>query len=366
VIGNIDSIPAVAVDGAPHFVAAVRPTASPSAEEPAIFVARKRQDGGVLLLGRSLVEVYALRHTVVAALFTAALPALALAFLMGGFFARRTSQRLNRIHDSIVKVMSGDLQARLPERGAPDEIGRVSRDVNVMLDEISRLVSQIKSVGDNIAHDLRTSIAIVRARLERAVADADDRASRVAANQALGELDKAIVTIAALLRMAEIEHMPRSEAFKPVDLAAICADLFDFYEPVGRAKSIAMTLEATTPVPTLGDCDLLREAFANLIDNAIKFTPAGGAVRVQAAIEEGKPVVRVYDDGMGVAPGDRVRIFDRFYRTGASGRIPGSGLGLSIAAAIANLHDFELTVDDNRPGSVFEMSPRATASCNAR
>ena len=361
VIGNVNQMPAIPVDGAPHFIAAAQPPGRPDREEPAIFVARARADGSVLLLGRSLLEVYELRHTVLWALASAALPALALALAIGAIFARRTSRRLTKIHESIVQIMQGDLDRRLPERNANDEIDKVSRDVNVMLDEIVRLVSQIRSVGDNIAHDLRAPISVVRAKLERGVANPDDRALRAAASNAIAELDRAMVTIAALLRMAEIEHAPRSKGFKPIDLASICADLFEFYEPLAREKSIAMTLEATPPVTAVGDADLIREALANLIDNAIKFTGKGGTVRVSAAIVSGRPVVRIVDSGLGVAPGDRAKIFDRFYRTGSSGRIPGSGLGLSIAAAIANLHEFDLRIEDNQPGSAFELSPRATA-----
>jgi signal transduction histidine kinase len=357
-IGNIDALPAIPVDGAAHFVAEARPPGAPDLAEPAIFVARQRPNGDVLLLGRSLLEVYGLRQTVLGALASAMLPALGLALAIGAYFARRGARRLDRIHETIVRITRGDLQARLPEAASGDEIGRVARDVNVMLDEIARLVLQIKSVGDNIAHDLRGAIAGVRGRLERGVADPEENAPRLAASQALAELDKAMTAIDALLRLAEIEHAPRTRAFKPIELTDICADLFDFYEPLGREKSIAMTLETAPPALAMGDADLIREALANLIDNALKFTDPGGAVRVYAGTEDGRPTVRIHDTGMGVAPADRIKIFDRFYRTGSSERVPGSGLGLSIAAAVANLHDFDLRVEDNRPGSVFRLSPR--------
>jgi signal transduction histidine kinase len=254
--------------------------------------------------------------------------------------------------------MRGDLEARLPVRKTPDEIDSVSRDVNLMLDEIVRLLVQIKSVSDNIAHDLRTPLAVMRAKLERGLAS-DDQELRVATRQALSELDKAMVTITALLRISEVESALRSSGFRQIDLSAICADLFEFYEPLGRAKSIAMSLDASSPTPTLGDGDLMREALSNLIDNAIKFTPEGGAVRISAAVEADRPVIRVSDSGSGVEPGERDKIFDRFYRTVRNDRIPGSGLGLSIAAAIANLHDFDLRVEDNHPGALFVMSARS-------
>jgi signal transduction histidine kinase len=356
-IGNIDKMPPIPADGKSHFIEAVQPPGGQQQSEPAIFVARLRPDGSVLLLGRSLLEAYALRRTVLGALATAIGPMLLMALAIGAFFARRASRRIIRIHNTIARIMRGDLQARLPVRNRPDEIDSVSRDVNLMLDEIVRLLVQIKSVSDNIAHDLRTPLAIMRAKLERGLAS-DDQELRVATRQALSELDKAMVTITALLRISEVESALRSSGFMQIDLSAICADLFEFYEPLGRAKSIAMSLDASSPTPTLGDGDLMREALSNLIDNAIKFTPEGGVVRISAAIEADRPVIRVSDSGSGVEPGERDKIFDRFYRTIRNDRIPGSGLGLSIAAAIANLHDFDLRVEDNHPGALFVMSAR--------
>jgi signal transduction histidine kinase len=193
------------------------------------------------------------------------------------------------------------------------------------------LLVQLKGVGENIAHDLRAPLAVMRARLERGVESSDDRELRVAARQAVGDLDKAMVTVAALLRIAQVESGPSAAGFAPIDLAAICADLFEFYEPLARAKSIAITLEVQSPVETMGDGDLMREALSNLIDNAIKFTPEGGAVRLSATMEAGRATIRVSDNGFGVAPGERDKIFERFYRTAGEARIPGSGIGLSLS-----------------------------------
>jgi signal transduction histidine kinase len=359
-IGNIDRV-TIPADGKSHFVTTA-PSADPEQKsEPAILVARLRPDGNLLLLGRNLGDVYTLRRTVLQALAAALAPMLLMALAIGAFFARRASRRLIHIHDTIARIMRGDLKVRLPVRRRPDEIDRVSRDVNLMLDEIVRLLLQVKSVSDNIAHDLRTPLAVMRAKLERGLAGNDDHELRVATRQALSELDRAMMTITALLRISEVESASRSSEFKPIDLSTICADVFEFYEPLGRAKSIAMVLDARTPVPTLGDSDLMREAVANLIDNAVKFTPEGGKVSLSAAIEAGRPVVRVSDSGSGVAPGERDKIFERFYRTIRNDRVPGSGLGLSIAAAIAKLHDFDLRVEDNHPGALFVMSGRAKA-----
>jgi hypothetical protein len=326
--------------------------------EPAIFVARMRPDGNTMVLGRSLLETLAFRQIVQSALATGLAPMLLLALAIGAFFARRASRRLTAIHDTIARIMKGDTHLRLPVRSRRDAIDKVSHDVNLMLDEITRLLVQIKGVSDNIAHDLRSPLAVVHAQLERGLESSDNEELRAVTRQALAHIDKAMLTIAALLRLADVEYGPKSSKFRTIDLSAICTDLFEFFEPLATSKSIAMTLETQSPVQILGDGDLMREAVSNLIGNAIKFTPENGRVGVSVTQEDGRPVIRVRDNGIGVEPGERDKIFQRFYRTASGHRVPGSGLGLSIAAAIANLHDFELRFDDNDPGAVFEMIGR--------
>jgi signal transduction histidine kinase len=356
--GNIDALPAIPLDGKSHFVAAQRVPGSDNRMEPAIFVAWVRPDGSIMVLGRSLLETLAFRHIVQNALAAGVAPMLLLALAIGAFFARRASRRLTAIHDTIARIMKGDTHLRLPVRSRHDAIDKISRDVNLMLDEITRLLLQIKGVSDNIAHDLRSPLAVVHAQLERGLESSDNEELRAAARQALAHIDKAMLTVAALLRLADVEYGPKSSKFKPIDLSAICTDLFEFFEPLATSKSISMTLETRSPVQMLGDGDLMREAVSNLIGNAIKFTPENGRVSVSVTQEDGRPVVRVRDNGIGVEPGERDKIFQRFYRTASGHRVPGSGLGLSIAAAIANLHDFELRFDDNDPGAVFELVGR--------
>jgi signal transduction histidine kinase len=356
--GNIGALPGIPLDGKSHFVAASRVPGSDNRLEPAIFVARMRPDGNTMVLGRSLLETLAFRQIVQSALATGLAPMLLLALAIGAFFARRASRRLTAIHDTIARIMKGDTHLRLPVRSRRDAIDKVSHDVNLMLDEITRLLVQIKGVSDNIAHDLRSPLAVVHAQLERGLESSDNEELRAVTRQALAQNDKAMLTIAALLRLADVEYGPKSSKFRTIDLSAICTDLFEFFEPLATSKSIAMTLETQSPVQILGDGDLMREAVSNLIGNAIKFTPENGRVGVSVTQEDGRPVIRVRDNGIGVEPGERDKIFQRFYRTASGHRVPGSGLGLSIAAAIANLHDFELRFDDNDPGAVFEMVGR--------
>jgi hypothetical protein len=362
IFGNVNARPNIPVDGKPYFVAKARAVGAESHSEPALFVARRRGDGGVLVLGRSLVEVYEIRSTVLRSLIAGIGPAIALALAIGAFFALRATKRLAVIHETIARIMKGDLDARLPSNGNSDDVDKISRAVNLMLDELARLLDQLKSVGDNIAHDLRTPLAVMHAKLERGLAVENDHpALRAAAEEALDQLDRSIVMIAALLRVSAIESGLRAAAFQEIDLSKICAELFEFYEPVALAKSVEMTLEAPLTASMRGDADLMREAISNLIDNAIKFTPPGGNVRLETAMINGRPVIRVYDNGAGIPPAERSMIFQRFYRAESGQGAAGHGLGLSIAKTIAALHGFDLTVEDNAPGARFELSSRGVS-----
>ena len=358
VFGNVTTMPRVAVDGEAHRVDEVLLPGSSQASDSAIFVARRRPSGGVLLLGRSLVEINAMGEAVLRALTLALAPTILLILAIGALFARRANQRLAQIHAAITHIMSGDLKQRLPAMIDGDDIDRVARDVNLMLDEISHLLDQLRSVGNNIAHDLRTPLAVARAKIERGLArgqTADDLRTTMA--DALDHLDKAAATIAALLRISTLENSPREALLQEIDLTAICANVFEFYEPVAQSKGIAMTCEGHAPILVRGDEDLMREALTNLVDNAIKFTPEGGVVRIAAEIEDGRPLVSVSDSGCGVPPEEKVKIFRRFYRIEQEGRPSGHGIGLSIAETIARLHGFHLSVEDNTPGARFELRP---------
>jgi signal transduction histidine kinase len=361
--GNVPGMPLIPIDGRAHVVQEQPLPDSSGNREPAIFVARRLAGGGVLLLGRSLLETYDLQKMLLRALAIALLPTILVILAIGAFFARRASQRFERVHDAIARFMNGELDSRLPVANEGGDIGKVSGAVNLMLDEIARLLDQLKNVGDNIAHDLRTPLAVARAKIERAL-DNESRIEqlREALEAALSQIEKASATISAILRISAVEHEARGTQFKDFDLASVCTQLLDFYEPLAESKGLTMVVDAAKPVPIRGDQDLMREAVSNLVDNAIKFTPAGGAVRIEARTVNGRPFLRVSDTGVGVPPQERTRIFDRFFRGERSGKSPGHGLGLSIAETIANLHGLKLTVEDNNPGARFELRPVAPAS----
>jgi signal transduction histidine kinase len=362
VFGNVRAMPAIPVDGKAHVLQEEPAPDSSGAREPAIFVARGLATGGVLLLGRSLLEAYSLQRTLLRALAVALLPTVLAILAIGAFFARRASQRFERIHDAIVRIMNGELESRLPVANEDRDIDKVARAVNLMLDEIARLLDQLRSAGDNIAHDLRTPLAVARAKIQRALdSEAGIDQLREAMEAALGQIEKVSIAVSAILRISAVENGARKTQFKDFDLAAVCAQVFDFYEPLAESKGVTMAIDAK-PVRLRGDEDLMREALSNLVDNAIKFTPERGLVLIEARMDDGRPFMRVSDTGPGVPTQERSRIFDRFYRGERSGKSPGHGLGLSIAETIANLHGFKLTVEDNNPGARFELRVAAPAS----
>jgi signal transduction histidine kinase len=248
------------------------------------------------------------------------------------------------------------LLERLPASRVPDGIDEVVRSVNRMLDEITRLMNQLKQVGDNIAHDLRTPLTVAHIRLERALGEPADEL-RATAHQILADLNRALTTVTALLRISELESGLQRSSFAPLDLAKLSRDIVEFYEPLAEAKSITLTLQAPNKAPFVGDQDLLHEALTNLIDNAIKFTPKNGHVQMSVENTPNGPRVEIRDSGPGILPEDRDKIFKRFYRAAATGHLPGNGLGLSMAATIAEVHGLTLRLGEASSGACFEIVP---------
>jgi signal transduction histidine kinase len=362
VFGNVAGLPAIPIDGRAHVVQEQALPDSSGNREPAIFVARRIASGGTLLLGRSLWVTYGLQGTLLRAMAIALVPTILLKLAIGVMFARSEARRYQRFHETIARIMQGDLEARLSVSNDNRDIDRAARAFNQMLDEIERLLERLKGAGDNIAHDLRTPLAVARARIERALNnDVGVKELHAAMEAALAQIDKVSVAVSAILRISAVENDARKLQLRDFDLGAICVQVFDFYEPCAESKGVTIVVEAAKPVLMRGDQDLMREALSNLVDNAIKFTPVGGAVRIEVRTLDGRPFVRVSDTGIGVPPQEHTRIFDRFYRGERSGKAPGHGLGLSIAERIANVHGLKLTVEDNNPGARFELRAPAPA-----
>jgi signal transduction histidine kinase len=260
--------------------------------------------------------------------------------------------RIDGVTRAIEHVIEGDLSKRLPSRGTAGDLNRLIHVVNRMLDEIERLVHQVKGVTDDIAHDLRTPLTRLLAGLERVHrrgGTAEEYGAAV--EDAIVETRGILVTFGALLRIAEVEAGARRAGFTMLDLNTLAADAADFYEPLAERKGVALSLEIP-PVPAMmpGDPSLLFEAIGNLVDNAIKFTPPKGQVVLRVIAGEDHLGFEVSDSGPGIPPAERTAVLRRFHRAEKSRHTAGCGLGLSLVAAVAKLHGLTLTIEDVDPG----------------
>ncbi len=290
--------------------------------------------------------------------------------LLGGvLLSIRPRQRIRGLQSASDRIVSGDLRQRLPLSGHDDEVDHLAGIVNRMLDEVERLMFEVKSVCDNIAHDLRTPLTHLRAglyRLQQQTPAGDERAGPI--DRAVIETDDLLARFSALLRVSELKDEHRRAAFGEVDLVDVLQQVHDLYEPLAEEKQLAFKLEIAGPASVVGDRYLLIEAFSNLVGNAIKFTPERGNVVLRLALQPEGPRVDVIDSGIGIEPEQREAIFGRFYRVDRSRITPGFGLGLSIVEAIVRLHGFDVFAADAEQGACLTVrcwssiqQPRSTA-----
>jgi signal transduction histidine kinase len=276
---------------------------------------------------------------------------------MGGILLSRGAlRRIAEVHGTSRQIMAGQLSKRLTIRGSNDDFDKLARIVNEMLDEIERLMLQAKGAGEDIAHDLRTPLTRLRGRLERAMSARSGGLDVTATlGTAIEDIDQILGTITAILRIAEVDHGQRRAAFREVDLADVVREATDLYDPVAEQKVIGIDVRIEKVSAVNGDGDLLFEAVANLLDNAIKFTPSSGRVEICLAQSALGPSIRVKDSGPGIPAGEFSKVLRRFYRADPSRQVPGTGLGLSLVASIARLHGFGLVLDDQSPGCSIEL-----------
>jgi signal transduction histidine kinase len=286
--------------------------------------------------------VHEIAEIIARTLAVGAFPAGCLALLIGILLAIRNEKRIARVNHAIRRIVAGNLRERLPTRGS-DSFDKLATSVNHMLAEIEALLQGIAGAGDDMAHEIRTPLTRVRARLERARRKALDPADiRGVLDEAILEIDQCLAIVTALLRIAEIEHSRRLAGFGSVALGPLLREVHEFYEPTAEAKGVNLSLAAAGEAEVVGDHDLLFAAVANLVDNAVKFTPTGGAVALSLLRDAAGPVLRVADTGPGIGEAERDSVIKRFYRSDKSRHETGSGLGLSLVAAIARLHGFTL------------------------
>ncbi len=305
-----------------------------------------------LLVGQNTGPQRKMQTAIVEALVWSLAAMVCLGLAGGLLLSRNMIRRIELINRSAERIMRGEVKHRMPVGSANDEFDRLSENLNQMLEEIERLVGGIRAVTDNIAHDLRSPLTRLKARLEMALAATGDPAERRAAiERAIQEADQLLATFGALLSIADAEAGGRRADMAPVDLGGVTADAVELYQPLAEERGVALELEPPASVMVQGNRQLLFQAVANLIDNAVKYGSAGG--RIQVSVLGGTaPSISVADFGPGVPDKEREHVLQRFVRLEASRTTPGVGLGLSLVAAIARQHGASLELVDTRPGEI--------------
>jgi len=319
------------------------------------LMARRLTNGDVLVIGRNVDEVGEIARVLGGALALGLVPAVLLCLSVGWALSTRSRRCIIEVNERVQRIVAGDLRERLPHRNGDDPFSNLARIVNGMLDEMETLIQSLAGVGNDIAHDLRTPLTRARLTLERGRAKAGTLEElQTIADKTIVGIDQSLAIVTAIMRLAEIEKSQRSAGFGKVALADLIREVADMYDPIAEDKGIALLIHSPDELCAYGDRDLLIEAVANLVDNAVKFTPGGGRVEIGLIPGHGESIVRVKDTGAGISEDERDAVLRRFYRSNKAGNTLGLGLGLNLVAAIARLHGFRLTIVAG-PGCVVEI-----------
>jgi signal transduction histidine kinase len=313
-----------------------------------------------LLVGDEEGQVEALDGVVLRS-FAAALIGVILLGAIGGYaLSQGVHRRLAAISGTAEAIIDGDLGRRVPMQG-DDDLSRLAATLNRMLDRIGALMDSLRQVTSDVAHDLRTPLNRLRQRLERSARQAQDPADKAEIEGALDDVDAILATFAALLRISEVEAGARRAAFRRLDLRALARAVAEDFAPAAEDTGHRLEFEDGPPVWIEGDAELLTQMTVNLVENALRHTPAGCVVRLAADEAAGRPVLTVSDNGPGVPAAERARLFDRFYRLERSRSTPGSGLGLALVQAVARLHRGEASLTGAKPGLKAQVVFPATS-----
>ena len=318
---------------------------------PVLALGAPLPGGAALVVARDLSPVEALEDRLLGAAGWvgggALLIGLAGGLLMGSGIARRAAA----MAAALAAVEAGDLGRRLPARPAGDEFDRLAGRINATLDRLQALMAALRQVTDDIAHDLRTPLTRLRQRLEAAGRAATPEAWRAEAEAALAECDAILEVFAALLRIAQAESGAQRAAFTRFDLSAVAESVAEVYAPAAEERGQTLTATVAPGLAGHGDRALMTQMIANLVENAVRHGRPGGRVALAlAAAPEGGAVLEVTDDGPGIPPEERERVFRRFHRLDAARSTPGSGLGLALVKAVADLHGLRIGLADAGPG----------------
>src|SRR6267378_904845 len=352
IAGNMESLPpGLRTDNAVQSAVIDRIDESGREKQTVRLIARSLSNGDLLLIGRNVDEVGGVAGVVGRALALGLIPAVLLCLAVGVALSARARNRIVEVNARVQRIIAGDLSERLPHRSVDEPFSRLAVIVNGMLDEMETMIHALAGVGNDIAHDLRPPLTRARLTLERGRTNATDLDQlQTVVDKAIANLDQSLSIITALLRLAEIENSRRSAAFGSVPLHDMLREVCDIYEPIAENKNVDLRVVIGQPLSVLGDQDLLFEAVANLVDNAVKFTPEGGKVGIELTRGDNTTIVRVTDSGSGISEQEREVVLRRFYRSEKMRSTPGVGLGLNLVAAIVKLHGFRLVIHSG-PGA---------------
>lgn len=271
--------------------------------------------------------------------------------LVGGIWmGRHVVTRLESVRGAATAIMGGDLSRRLPVGSRQDEFHNLAVTLNAMLGRIEELMNGLRQVTDNVAHDLRSPLNRLRGRLDVTLAQAREPDEyRAAMTRALADADELLQTFNAMLNLAELEAGMSREPRQPIELHSLCEDVISVYEPLAEDKQLTLA-SAIVPARVRGHRRLLAQAVGNLLDNAVKYTPAGGRIDLTLTVTDGHAVLTLADTGPGIPAVERDHVFERFVRLDRSRSLRGNGLGLSLVRAIVRLHGGHVELSDNHPG----------------
>lgn len=316
-----------------------------------------------LLVASNLNRFEKLEKLFVYGLLGCAVTVLAVAVLGGLLIRRAILHKVDSISQTTAAIIEGKLSQRLPEPRSGDELEMLTHTVNRMLEQIERLVHSVQNVSNAIAHDLRTPLSELRARLEElSVTRPTEEETYAEIDAAINDVDRVMAIFNALLRLADIDNGTRRGGFVQVDLAKLAAEVAEFYLPVAELKEITLSFEPAGNLDAAGDPLLLAQALGNLVENALKYAPERGAIAIRARRSSAQQIeLSVADNGPGVPDQEKPKVVERFYRGDASRGTPGVGLGLSLVSAVAQLHGGTLVLEDNQPGLRAVLSIDAQA-----
>lgn len=357
IAGNIDGVPPAVLANPGEYEIPYEAVGDIEAHRRLALVRSLVLPGGFrLLVGRDLSDITRLQNVIWRAFGWSMLLVIALGVLAGFIVTKRVLSRIDSITETTRAIMEGDLAGRLTLTGSNDEFDRLAENLNTMLDRIGDLMEGIRQVSNNIAHDLRTPLTRLRNNAEEALRvgrSADD--ARNALIDVIGEADGLIKIFNALLMIARAEAGQLREGMSVIDAAEIVREIVELYDPVAEDRGLVIQPHIDAPLPLYGSRELIGQAVANLIDNALKYGASSSEISVRAIRNDTEIVIEIADRGEGIPESDRTRVTERFVRLETSRSQPGSGLGLSLVAAIARLHRGTLELADNHPGLMARL-----------